>query len=96
MENKTKSGRWRICGSWLSHTSTNITFLSKATDYFSHMLQLRWEAKIRRKECSPQPGIELTTTWSWVRHAHHWAIQAGLGEYGPLVCAVGFLSQAYL
>ena len=46
----------------LSHTSTNTTFLSKATDYCSHMLLQRWEAKIRRKEKSPQPGIELTTT----------------------------------
>ena len=27
--------------SWLSHTSTNTTFLSKATDYFSHMLLQR-------------------------------------------------------
>ena len=30
-------------------------FLSKATNYFSHMLQHRWEAKILRKESSPQP-----------------------------------------
>ena len=70
-------GRWRTRVSWLSHTSTNTTFLSKATDYFSHMLLLRWEAKICRKEKSSQPGIELTTTRSWVRHAHHWATQAG-------------------
>ena len=41
------------------HTSTNTTFLSKATDYFSHMLLQRKEAKIRRKEKSPQLGIEL-------------------------------------
>ena len=27
--------------SWLSHTSTNTTFLSKATDYFSHILLQR-------------------------------------------------------
>ena len=27
------------CVSWLSHTSTNTTFLPKATDCFSHMLQ---------------------------------------------------------
>ena len=33
--------------------------------------------KICRKEKSPQPGIELPTTRSWVRHAHHWATQAG-------------------
>ena len=39
------------------------------------MLLQRWEAKIRRKEKSPQPGIELTTTRSWFRHArvgHLW------------------------
>ena len=58
-------------------TSTNTTFLSKATNYFSHMLQQRWEAKIHQKESSPQSGIELTTTRSWVRHAHHWATRVG-------------------
>ena len=31
-------GRWRTYVSWLSHTSTNTTFLSKASDYFPHML----------------------------------------------------------
>ena len=36
--------------------------LSRATDYFSHMIQQRWEAEIRRKESSPQPGIELTSS----------------------------------
>ena len=41
------------------------------------MLLQRWEAKIRRKESSPQPGIKLTATRSWVRHAHHWATLAG-------------------
>ena len=41
------------------------------------MLLQRWEAKIRQKEKSPQPGIELTTYRSWVRHAHHWAIRTG-------------------
>ena len=30
--------RWRTCVSWLFHTSANTTFLSKATDYFFHML----------------------------------------------------------
>ena len=58
-------------------TSTNTTFLSKATDYFSHMPLQRWEAKTRRKEKSPQPGIELTITRSWVWRAHHWATQVG-------------------
>ena len=56
---------------------SNTTFLSKATDYFSHMLLQKWKAKIRQKEKSPQPGIELTTTRSLVRHAHHWATRAG-------------------
>ena len=71
-------GRWRTCVSWFSHTSTNTTFLSKTTNYFSHMLQQRREAKICRKDSSPQPGIELTTTRSCVWHAHHWATRAGL------------------
>ena len=50
-------------------------FLSKATKYFSH---LRWEAKIRQKENSHQPRIEITITKSWVMHAHHWATRMGL------------------
>ena len=41
------------------------------------MLLQRWEAKIRWKEKSPQPGIELTTTRSSVRHAHHWPTRVG-------------------
>ena len=40
------------------------------------MLLQRWEAKICQKEKSPQPGIELTTTRSRVRHTHHWATRA--------------------
>ena len=57
-------------------------FLSKATDYFSHMLQQRWEAKVCREESSPQPGLELTTIRSRVRHAHPWAIRAGPVDSG--------------
>ena len=130
---------WRTCVSWLSYTSTNITFfskppttfltcfsggerrrkfastgsrwlvvlgysatltlkviswclvthmyilaslhqyncLSKATNYFSHMLQQRWKAKIGWKESLPQLGIKLTTTRSWVGDAYNWATQAG-------------------
>ena len=49
------------------------------------MLLQRWEAKIHRKEKSPQPGIKLTTTRSWDQHAHHWATQAGLTEYWMLL-----------
>ena len=30
-----------LCVSWLSHTSANTTLLSKATDYFSHILLQR-------------------------------------------------------
>ena len=79
--NATLTGRvisWRSVTrvSWLSHTSSNTNFLSKATDYFSHMLLQRREAKIRWKEKSPQLGIELATTRSWVRYAHHWATWA--------------------
>ena len=58
---KSCGGRWHTC----------VTFLSEATDYFSHMLQQRWEAKIRRNFFFPQPGFELITTKLWVRHAHH-------------------------
>ena len=42
---------WRsvtTCVSWLSHTSTNTTFLSKATNNLSHMFLQMWEAKIRK------------------------------------------------
>ena len=61
---KAKFISWRSVThvSWLCHTSTNTTFLSKATNYFSHMFLQRWEAKICQKESSPQPGIKLTTT----------------------------------
>ena len=30
---------------------------------------------------SPQPRIELTTTRSWVRHAHHWTTRAGHEQF---------------
>ena len=36
--------------SWLSHTSTDTTFLSKATNYFSHMLLQRWDTKYAGKK----------------------------------------------
>ena len=64
----------------------NTTFLSKATDYFSHMLLGRWEANIRRKEKLPEPGIELTTTRSWVQHAHHWATRTGWNNEYKKAC----------
>ena len=37
------------CVSWLSHTSTctNTTFLSKATDHFSHMLLLSVQTNLK-------------------------------------------------
>ena len=45
---------------FLTPVLLNLTFLPKATDYFSHMLLQRWEAKIRRKEKLPQL---LYMTW---------------------------------
>ena len=45
------------CVSWLSHISTDATFLSKATDYFSHMHH-RLETKNHWRESLPQPGHE--------------------------------------
>ena len=56
-------------------------FLSKATNYFSQMLQQRWEAKICRKGSSLQLGLELTTTRSRVQRAHHWANRSGSTIY---------------
>ena len=41
------------------------------------MLLQRWEVKIRQKKSLPQPGIELTTTRSWVWHAYHWGTRMG-------------------
>ena len=39
-----------VCVSWLSDTSTSTIFLSKATDYFSHMFLQSWEAKYAGKK----------------------------------------------
>ena len=47
-----------MCFPAFSHC-TNRTFLSKAIDYFSHILLQSREAKISQKESSSQPGIEL-------------------------------------
>ena len=52
-------------------------FLSKATDYFSHMLQHRSEAKKCQEESLLRLGIKLKTTRSRVWHAKHWATWAG-------------------
>ena len=60
---------WRTCVSWLSQTSTSTTFFPSNRLLFPHTSEVRGE--IRRKESSYQPGIELTTTTSWVRHALH-------------------------
>ena len=62
---------WRSATHVFPDFLTNTTFLSEATDYFSHMLLQRWEAKICKKESSPQLGIELTTTRSWVQPLSH-------------------------
>ena len=42
------------------------------------MLQQRWEAIICQKESLPQWGLKITTTRSWIPHAHHWATWMGL------------------
>ena len=84
-----------LCVSWLSYTSFNTTFLSKVTDYFCHMLLQRWETKIRLKEKSPQPGIELTTTRSWVRHAHLWANRVGPDERNKFFEKISIISNVW-
>ena len=59
------------------------------------MLLQRWDAKICRKEKSPQPGMEVITTRLWVQHAHHWATWAGhtreAGSYHSVFDAVMLL-----
>ena len=37
-------------------------YVSKATDYFSHMLRQRRKAKVCQKGSSPQMCLKLTTT----------------------------------
>ena len=49
------------------------SFLSKASDYFSHMYQ-RWEMKNRQKESLQQMGIKPATSRSWVRCFTYWAL----------------------
>ena len=55
-------GRWRTCVSWLSYTNTKTTFLSKATEYFSHMLLKRCEKIyawiITRFTCTDREPVE--------------------------------------
>ena len=70
----------KYCWKWHKTTFNQ----SKATDYFSHMLKLRWEVKICRKESWPQAGLELTTTRSWIWHTHHWATRSGFIVYRTL------------
>ena len=50
-------------------------FLSKATNYSSHMLLQRWEVKISQKESSAGYQTHNHQVMSW--HAHHWANRAG-------------------
>ena len=52
------------CVSWLSHTSTNTTFLSKATDYFSHAsaeVRGKKKSRLNRGSNSQPPGHESDT-----------------------------------
>ena len=83
-----------ICFLAFSHQYLH-NFSFQSTDYFSHLLLQRWEAKIRHKEKSPQPGIKLTNIRSWVWHAHHWANRAGqylFGWYLYLFINISFLA----
>ena len=52
-----------LCVSWLSYTTTNTTFLSKATDDFSHSSAEVRGKKIRlnRESNSQPPGHESDT-----------------------------------
>ena len=72
-------GRWRTCVSWLSHTPvlTQLSFQSHRLHFSHASAEVRGDNTPRRKESSSQPGIELTTTRSWVWCAHHWATGAG-------------------
>ena len=54
---------------FLTPVLTQISFESHQL-LFSHV-SAEVGAKIRRKESSLQPGLELTTTMSRVRHAQH-------------------------
>ena len=49
---------------------TQLSFESHRLLFSHALLEVRGE-KIRRKESSRQPGLKLTTTRSWVRHAPH-------------------------
>ena len=60
---------------WLIDWLTVLRFNATCVSWLSNMLLQRWEVKIRRKQSSPHTGIERTTTRSWIRHAHHWAIR---------------------
>ena len=72
---KVISYRWRACVSWLSHTSTNTNFFPKPPTTFFNCFS-RGE---RRKNVPERnfASTELTTTRSWIRHAHNWATRAG-------------------
>ena len=50
-----------ICVSRLSHTCTNTTFFSKATDYFSHMLLQRLRGENTRER-------KVASTWDLTRN----------------------------
>ena len=65
--------------SWLSHVATNKSFFS-SNDYFSHKLQ-RWQSKISLKKRLLQPGIEPTTSRSWVGYDINWAMWLGLWNF---------------
>ena len=68
-------GDAHVVSGFLTPMLTQLSFQSHRL--LPHMLQQSWEYKIRWKESSPQLGIKLITTRSWVQHAHHWATRVG-------------------
>ena len=78
--------------SWLSHARTDITFPSKATDYFSHV-HYRWKTKYRQKGSLPQLGIEPATFRSQVKHATISASLPGHKDIMQLLCEYFFLER---
>ena len=77
---------------FLTPVLTQISFQSH------QLLSLHASAEVRGENApernSPQLGLELTTTGSCVRQAHHWATQAGPFLYKTdmeVMCTIGLV-----
>ena len=77
-----QGGRWRICVSWLSYTSTNTTFLFQSQRLlFSHTsAEVRGKNTLERKFASTRDRIHNQQVMSPT--SDHWATLAGLGCLG--------------